>query len=151
MKEYTPYKSDEKPFSCSKCEKKFSLQHNLKTYERIHTDERPFSCSKCEKKFSDAAYLKRHERIHTNERPNQCTTRLKCFRRKCHLIKHNKKIHQIYDNFMAVNEMKSAIAKKQIVRKNFDCQTCYKRFDKPSKLNVHETIPTGEKPYKCKV
>ena len=32
--------------------KKLSQAAHLKTYERIHTDERPFSCSKCDKKFS---------------------------------------------------------------------------------------------------
>ena len=36
-----------------KCEKKFSRSHNLMTHERVHTVEKPFSCSKCENKFSE--------------------------------------------------------------------------------------------------
>ena len=132
--------------------KKFDEESNvMKTEEKSNKTQHPYKCKDCGKLFTLGYNLKRHKRIHANERPYQCTTCLKCFRRKSHLIKHNKTIHQIYDNFMAGNEMKSAIVKKQKIQKSFDCQTCYKRFDKPSKLKVHETIHTGEKPYKCKV
>ena len=47
--------TDEKRFSCSKCEKNFSQSQHFKTHEQIHTDEKPFSCSKCEKTFSSSS------------------------------------------------------------------------------------------------
>ena len=70
--------TDEKRFSCSKCEKKFSQSQHFKTNEQIHTDEKPFSCSKCEKKFSSSGNLKTQERIHTVEKPSSCS---KCERK----------------------------------------------------------------------
>ena len=45
----------------------------MKTHESIHTDEKPFSCSKCEKKFNQSQYLKTHEIIHTDEKPFSCS------------------------------------------------------------------------------
>ena len=45
----------------------------LKTNEIIHNDEKTFSCSKCEKKFSQSQHLKTHERIHTGEKPFSCS------------------------------------------------------------------------------
>ena len=67
--------TDEKSFSRSKCEKKFSSSGNLSTHERFHTDEKPFNCSQCERKLSQSQHLKTHERIHTDEKPFSC---LKC-------------------------------------------------------------------------
>ena len=63
------YKTDQKPFNCSKCDKTFTEAGSLKTHERIHAGEKPFSCSKCDKTFTTAGNLKTHERIHKGERP----------------------------------------------------------------------------------
>ena len=39
---------------------------------RIHTNEKPYECDVCEKRFSDSGALKSHMRIHTNEKPYEC-------------------------------------------------------------------------------
>ena len=39
---------------------------------RIHTNEKPYECDVCEKRFRESGTLKSHMRIHTNEKPYEC-------------------------------------------------------------------------------
>ena len=63
----------QKPFSCSKCDKKFPQAGSLKTHERIHIDEKPFTYSMCEKAFSRASDIMIQERVHVGEKPFCCS------------------------------------------------------------------------------
>ena len=69
MKELT----DDKPFSCLQCDKRYSTSSALKTHKRTHTGDKPFSCSQCDHKCSTSGDLKKHERIHTGDRPFSCS------------------------------------------------------------------------------
>ncbi|TKS89274.1 Zinc finger protein 235 [Collichthys lucidus] len=59
----------ERPFSCSRCEKRFRRKKNLQEHLRIHTGEKPYGCSVCMKYFSCSGSLRKHLRIHTGEKP----------------------------------------------------------------------------------
>ena len=67
MKRLERIYTGEKPFSCSKCEKRFRQSSDLKSHERVHNDEKPFSRSKCDKKFITSKILRTHERIHKGD------------------------------------------------------------------------------------
>ena len=54
--------------SCSQFDKTFTWAYILKTHKRIHTDEKPFSCKRCDYKCELSTALKTHGRIHINEK-----------------------------------------------------------------------------------
>ena len=53
---------------------------NLTKHMRIHTNEKPYECDVCEKRFRHSGDLKYHMRIHTNEKPYECDVCEKSFR-----------------------------------------------------------------------
>ncbi|XP_077111813.1 uncharacterized protein LOC143767392 [Ranitomeya variabilis] len=117
-----------KPFSCSECGRCYINKSHLLRHQRSHSGEKPFSCSQCGKCFNQKSYLARHQRSHTGEKPFSCSECGKCFIQKSSLIAH----HRIHTG-----------------EKPFSCSECGKCFSIKSSLVKHLRIHTGEKPYFC--
>lgn len=78
-----------KPFRCLECGKSFTQKTRLKTHQSVHTGERPFSCKICGKMFSRQDNCLRHERFHSGLKPYSCGQCGKSF-----TVLANLKIHQ---------------------------------------------------------
>ena len=61
---------------------------------RIHTNEKPYECDVCERRFTQSQHLKAHKRIHTNEKPYECDVCDKAFRDSGDLKKHKAYSHE---------------------------------------------------------
>jgi KRAB domain-containing zinc finger protein len=82
VKEHSPLHTEEKPFDCPKCDKKFTLEEHycintvnillpathvakfrLEKHLSTHTGEKSLACTTCDKTFR----MKKHQCIHTGE------------------------------------------------------------------------------------
>ena len=79
-----------KPYTCSICNKSFTLNDTMINHMRTHTKEKPFTCILCSKLFSSKSVLRRHMRIHTGDKPFSCIICNKLFARKSQV-----KIHML--------------------------------------------------------
>lgn len=57
--------SNDKPFSCSDCDKEFTSENELKNHENEQSDGKPFACKECDAKFCDSKALKDHRAVHS--------------------------------------------------------------------------------------
>ncbi|XP_078538249.1 zinc finger protein 425-like isoform X2 [Lissotriton helveticus] len=80
-----------RPYPCTECEKSFFQMPHLIRHQTTHSGEKPFVCTFCHKRFNRKDYLNAHRRIHTGERPYKCTECEKSFTWKGELNQHRKK------------------------------------------------------------
>ena len=81
---------------CDKCDYAARHSSNLTSHFRlIHTEEKPWKCSMCNKRFGRSDYLAKHQRCHTGEKPHICIICNKSFKQRSVFTKHLKRIHDI--------------------------------------------------------
>ena len=49
-------------FQCEYCSRQSVRKADMEKHERTHTNERPYECAVCKKKFSQSSHLRTHER-----------------------------------------------------------------------------------------
>ncbi|ODV58578.1 Zap1p ASCRUDRAFT_77822 [Ascoidea rubescens DSM 1968] len=105
-----------KPFVCSICQHRFSVDTMLQQHMRIHSGEKPFKCKICSKTFTTSSSLTIHLRIHSGEKPLVCKYPGcgKRFSESSNLTKH-----------MRIHE------------KKYKCKKCCRSFDREEQLRGH--------------
>ncbi|ROT69827.1 hypothetical protein C7M84_011948 [Penaeus vannamei] len=66
--------TNERPYVCSQCDKRFSRQENLRIHARTHTGEKPYVCTVpgCGKAYSNSSDRFKHTRTHFVDKPYEC-------------------------------------------------------------------------------
>ena len=76
-------RTDERPYSCSDCEKHSRIRNSLEKHKReIHTEISTFKCESCGKSFKRNSHLKYHKLIHKSEKHFSCMQCGKTFSQK---------------------------------------------------------------------
>ncbi|XP_044191999.1 zinc finger protein 62 homolog isoform X2 [Thunnus albacares] len=179
-------KTDKKPFSCSDgnatiehkklfscivCEKRFTLDSELRSHEcdgessPLHqsqtkdqitargegfTGEETFCCSVCNKGFSESKSLVKHMRVHTDQKPFSCSICGEGFTWRRYLTKHME-VHK--DRCISCSQCGREFDSERQLHlhivihnreKTFSCSVCGEKFAKCEKLRIHMRSHTGE-------
>ncbi|XP_026752672.2 gastrula zinc finger protein XlCGF57.1-like [Galleria mellonella] len=125
--------SDEKPYPCSSCDKKYKDSGTLKRHvERNHSEnrERNFTCENCGKCFYSKSDVKIHMRIHTGETPYACSECPMKFTQISALLRH---------------------IKRHTGEKPYMCATCSKAFCSKEELKNHHKVHSNNKQFSCAI
>ncbi|XP_065164204.1 transcription factor Zelda [Atheta coriaria] len=91
------FHSGDKPFKCTRCGKRFSVDEQYQEHLAKHAGDKPHKCDLCPKQFNHKTDLRRHMCLHTGQKPYACDICHKGFIRKDHMLKHcethSKKLH----------------------------------------------------------
>uniref|UniRef100_A0A8D8H7C2 Zinc finger protein 112 n=1 Tax=Culex pipiens TaxID=7175 RepID=A0A8D8H7C2_CULPI len=82
--------TDERPYPCPHCPKRFHTVTNQLAHINTHTKARVFGCSICSKTFTTQETLRQHLAIHSKERAYRCDVCSKTYLQRPALDKHRR-------------------------------------------------------------
>lgn len=182
------WKKGRKQYVCHVCQKQLLGSSDLKKHLRVHTNERPFECKQCLKKFRQSVCLKNHiasihgtdvkyvcdhcnksfpikerlrlhMRVHSGEKPYSCPQCSKTFARggqlQQHIVTHigvkKYKCEDCSASFSSPGNLRLH-AKTHVEQREFLCHICNKGFYRPDALRKHLTCYHANiKAFHCKI
>uniref|UniRef100_A0A8D3B9H4 C2H2-type domain-containing protein n=1 Tax=Scophthalmus maximus TaxID=52904 RepID=A0A8D3B9H4_SCOMX len=139
--------------SCSKC---FPSRSKLQRHVMTHTGQRPYNCETCGKRFRQKTHLRVHCRTHLwtryqkqrslyiNRPPSQSGNKL-----LPHYSGRNEVLHLRKVSKANVRRAQAAKPMQNPGSEQHGCLQCSKCFPSASKLQRHEMVHTGLKPFQC--
>ncbi|XP_068157058.1 zinc finger protein 780B-like [Drosophila tropicalis] len=137
--------TDERPFECPHCPKKFATMNHLRDHTRLHTGQRPYKCPHCPKVYTLWSSIKAHISEHNGRKRDLTPKLLRCdqcaalFRKRSDLRKHKQTMHRVHntiDNAQSIEKHYDSLPKEEPVEENqylqqdtnYRCEICKKTF-----------------------
>ena len=143
LKRHLVKHTGEKPFSCKKCNRRFSRSDHVKVHMLIHTKNEPFKCSICSKEFTSQSAVNNHQ---TDKHGAQSTA---CKKKVHSLSEHQQKTcdtERPYTCDHCQNVYKTTKSLRQhITTKHccYKCAYCPHTYVNDEKLLVHSLTKHG--------
>ena len=143
--------TDYRPCVCNVCGKKFRQPGHLLTHKLTHTGEKPYGCNMCKARFTTSSLLKNHSVTHSDERAWKCSFCSMTFKMRTNLRRHQ----AIHSGIVGKNKLKlqSDVPQEEHsdVSKKHVCHLCGKGYPRKSKLEEHIAVHENLRSFMCDV
>ena len=145
-------------YTCSTCDKVFSLKNSWKQHEKLHLITAQFICDTCGKTFKKKRCWQGHQLVHSDERPFVCDICNKGFKQsatlRTHQLSHKGERNYMCDICGKAYGTQSKLDRHRFIHtelKPYACDYCDKRFNQNINLKTHQLVHTREKSHVCGV
>ena len=135
--------SDNRPFECKKCEKKYKRKdHHIYHEKSSHQGLRRYYCSMCDSTFDNSV----HKLVDSEAKPQKCSVCSQTFSLQGNMRRHIETLHSedrpfgchnCNDTFKLKENLKSHVRRIHLKHKKFNCKDCQAIFGTNAELSCH--------------